>query len=290
MLVLAIVDKTFILLGMSEKLQLVGILNLAPDSFSGDGLYEDPEQAVKKAHEFFADGASIVDIGAEATSPEAEPITADEEWKRLRPVVQQLLPEHPDLSFSIDTYHPETVERAAEVSSGKKFYVNDITTFINPDMIYVTMEHDLHAIISHMPLAAQGNIKDAHEWLHMSDPGQVHYELHYQRELLLEAGFTRDQITLDPGIGFGKTMALNWRLLEIASRIDGNRFMIGHSRKRFLATNKEFGTPEENVDRYDAEVNRAAARIAINATSNKLLMLRVHDVAAHWPLINESAD
>lgn len=117
------------------QVELVGILNLTPNSFSDGGQYMDPATAIKRVDELFRDGADIVDIGAEATNPSAEPISYKKEWRRLAPVLKAVLPAYPDLSISLDTRHPETVGRAVRVAQGVKFYVNDVTTFIDPGMI-----------------------------------------------------------------------------------------------------------------------------------------------------------
>jgi dihydropteroate synthase len=271
---------------ITTKIELVGILNVTPDSFSDGNLYLDPEKAGQRADELFDEGADIVDIGAEATNPSAEPITVDEEWRRLQPVVERLLPERPDLSFSIDTHHPEIVHRVAAVAMGKRFYVNDVTTFRNPDMILAALEYKLPAIVSHLPALAEGDVAYAHEWLQMTSMDQLKDELTEQIEAMVAFGFSQDDIIVDPGIGFGKSMALNWRLLEFGAKYGTQQLMIGYSRKRFLATDKVFGTPLPDVDRYDPQVNAAAGERAINASVGKRLLLRVHDVATHRALAN----
>jgi dihydropteroate synthase len=179
------------------------------------------------------------------------------------------------------------VERAAQYG---RFIVNDVTTFINPKMIEVTARHELFAIASHLPLAADGDIQFAHNYLRMNDIGQVKQELEIQRDNMIRGGIDIKHIILDPGIGFGKSMALNWQLLKFAAQIpdlvNPQPLMIGPSHKRFLATDSETGLPREGIDTNDPVINFLAAKIAKDATDLKRrLLLRVHDVAAHRKLI-----
>jgi dihydropteroate synthase len=262
---------------------LAGILNLTPDSFSDGGRFAGPS-AVLQAQNLFNDGASIVDIGAEATNPWAKPVSVDEEWSRLERVVRELLPSKPDFSFSIDTRRPEIVERAAKYG---KFYVNDISTFINPRLIEITQHLGLRAIVSHLPLAARGDVAKAHAEFHLDDMNQVADELLLQREQLIGAGVPAEDIILDPGIGFGKSMALNWQLLEFSAALPAMAVMIGFSRKRFLSTDRVTGEAIKGLDKLSLEVNLDAARTAIAAAPmSSSLYLRVHEPALYVKLLS----
>lgn len=247
--------------------QLIGILNVTPDSFSDGGLYFSPAAALAHAEEMFQQGASIVDVGAESTRPKATALTAEEEWQRLEPVLPALLAKFPG-RISLDTYHPETVERA---STFGKFYVNDVTTFVNPAMIAVAAKYHLPVMVSHLPLKFHGNIQAAHQGEPLTDSSQVRDELLSQKQKLLAAGIKPEDIILDPGIGFGKTMPLNWQLLEFARLVPDENVMIGHSRKRYLGEH-----------RMDTEPNIRAAEIAI---THGAAYLRAHDIAAHSRLL-----
>lgn len=245
----------------------------------------DPELAYKRTVQMFDEGANIVDIGGEATNPHAEPITADEEWQRLKPIVERVLPAF-NQRISIDTHHPETVERVARYG---RFIVNDITTFQNPDMIKMAAHFDLRCIASHLPLAAEGDIKFAHDFMALNDTSQVTAELLQQRRKMVAGGIIRRNIILDPGIGFGKDMARNWELLDFPRQLTKTALMIGYSHKRFLATYPDSGTPNPNVDKNDIDTNLAAGKrviISANRWQNPL-WLRVHDVAPHRALIVE---
>ena len=254
---------------MRQNFELVGIVNVTPDSFSGDGLTETPE-AVKRAERLFGEGASIVDIGAESTRPGAQPITHEEEWERLRPVLDILAFAHIG-QVSVDTYHPETVEKT--VRSAGNIIVNDVTAFNNPRMREVVAKLGQRCIVSHLPASVGQDIQAAHQEKKVSSVTQVLDELLTRRRELIEAGVPATQIILDPGIGFGKTPELNCRLLTFAQEVPFAEVMVGYSRKRFLGK-----------DRMEIEPNVAAGQVAINAGAK---YLRVHDVAGHYKALKK---
>lgn len=214
-----------------SKVELVGILNITPDSFSGDG-FTDPTKALDSASEQFKDGASFLDVGAESTRPGASPLTPDEEWQRLQPVLSSLIPARPG-RISIDTYHPETVRLAT--SKIGPFIINDVTGFNNPEMIALAAELKKPCIVSHLPSAMGQNIQAAHKSDHKVDSvEQVKTELLERRNQLIDAGVAKDMIILDPGIGFGKTPQTNKALLSFAAEVPSIPVMIGYSKKSFL--------------------------------------------------------
>ncbi|HSW99877.1 MAG TPA: dihydropteroate synthase [Patescibacteria group bacterium] len=249
--------------------QLVGILNCTPDSFSDGGLYLNPKKALAHAEQLFANGANIVDVGAESTNPKSASITPDEEWARLRPILEGLLPAFSD-NISIDTHHPTTLERIVDLF-GDCFIANDVTGMNDPQMRNTVARYKLRCIISHLPARFGTDIQAAHADATMDDEQEVLQELLSRREQLLALGLSREHIILDPGIGFGKTMALNHTLLTFARLIPDSKVMIGYSRKRFLGEH-----------RFETEPNIAAGKLAISAGA---AYLRVHDVAAHARLL-----
>jgi dihydropteroate synthase len=247
--------------------QLVGILNVTPDSFSDGGLFLASGAAVEQAEKLFADGAALVDIGAESTRPGAVPLMAEEEWQRLEPILTELVDLYPE-GLSVDTYHPETAELALIVGD---VIINDVTGMNNPVMREVVAKHYARCIVSHLPgidvqtahLERQGRL--------IANVQQVKNDLLARVTELEALGLSRQQIILDPGIGFGKTTALNWQLLRFAEEVPEHKVMIGYSRKRFLGD-----------DRMELEPNLAAGRIAIDSGA---AFLRVHDVAGHRRLL-----
>jgi dihydropteroate synthase len=245
-------------------LQLVGILNITPDSFSDGGKFFNANLAIEQAKRLFNDGASIVDVGAESTRPNAVSLTADEEWQRLAPILSTLIPIYPN-KISLDSYHPENIKRAFDIGP---IIVNDVTGMNNPDMVRIVSELKPTVIISHLPTT---DIQAAHRLVPIHSVEQVKEGLLARAQLLEDKGLKRDQIILDPGIGFGKTMELNRELLNFAEQIPEFKVMIGYSRKRFLGDN-----------RMELEPNLGAGRIAVDSGA---AYLRVHDVAAHMDLV-----
>lgn len=244
------------------KAHLVGILNLTPDSFSDGGQYSTTSRAVDRYISLIDDGAAFVDIGAESTRPGATPLDANEEWSRLEPVITKLTFLRKD-DISIDTHHPETVEKVSRLGN---YIINDVTGFADPRMIEAVAGHQLTCIVSHLPTSAKGQTQAAHSGKLLDSADQVKDELLAKREELVAAGITLDKIILDPGIGFGKTRELNYELLGFAELVDPD-VMVGYSRKKFLGKH-----------RFELAPNLEAAQIAIAAGSK---YLRVHDVAAH---------
>jgi dihydropteroate synthase len=244
--------------------QLVGILNITPDSFSDGNLFLEPKEAIKQATKLFEDGASLVDIGAESTRPGATELSTDQEWQRLEPVMKRLLALYPN-RLSLDTYHPETAKKALAIGD---FIINDVTGMNNTEMIDVIAKHHARCIISHLP---GKDIQAAHRGVLLDDI-QVVVNYLLRKALILESkGLKRQQIILDPGIGFGKTPDLNRRLLKFAEQLPDYEVMIGYSRKRFLG---EY--------RLELEPNLAAGKVAIAAGA---AYLRVHDVSGHHQLL-----
>ncbi|MDB5182696.1 MAG: dihydropteroate synthase [Candidatus Saccharibacteria bacterium] len=244
--------------------KLVGILNVTPDSFTDGGNFFDPAAALAQAKKLFTDGAAMVDVGAESTRPHAVALTPDEEWLRLEPVLRELLVLYSG-KISVDTYHPETVHRALSLGP---VIINDVTGMNNPGMVEAVSELKPTVIISHLPGA---DIQAAHASDPVSTVEQVKRDLLAKAELLMSKGLSREQIILDPGVGFGKTMALNEKLLKFAEEVPEYKVMIGYSRKRFLGEK-----------RLDNEVNLAAGRIA---KEHGAAYIRVHDVAGHASLL-----
>ncbi len=246
--------------------ELVGILNITPDSFSDGSRYQSAEDAVRHTKQLFIDGASVVDVGAESTRPGAVPLSWEEEIARLAPFFREARTRGWDLS--LDTYHPETVRWAATQIG--RFIINDVTGFRNADMREAAAETGNEVIVSHLPHAS-ADIQSAHKEKPIDSVEQVVEELFESIAALVVAGVAHKNIIADPGIGFGKTLEVNWELLEIGKKIPLFRTMVGYSRKRFLGE-----------ERMELPINLFAGEIAVGAGAH---YLRVHDVAGHRPLI-----
>lgn len=253
------------------RLQIFGILNFTPDSFFDGGKHFDLSRALQTAQQLIDDGASYIDIGAEATNPFVEPISAKEEVARLKQILPALLRTFPNV-ISLDTYHPETLEFALKFG---KPILNDVSGLYNPATVALAKAHDLTCIVGHLPAMAKGMPVQAHE-IKIDSFEQVVDELKAHAQQLEASGIQQSNLILDPNIGFGKSMRLNWQLLEFAKAVPDYKVMIGHSNKRFLGCDSSTGKQLENGQhlRYSVERNLEAATIAKNAGT---AYLRVHD-------------
>lgn len=243
----------------------MGIVNVTPDSFSDGGQFLDEAAAVLQALQLVADGADLLDIGGESTRPYSEPVSADEELRRVLPVIKKLAAQV-RVPLSIDT-SKSAVARAA-VEAGAEI-INDITGLIgDPAMIDVAIETGVGVCAMHM----QGTPQTMQDNPTYSDlVGEIREFLRGRRDVLVSAGVSRERICLDPGIGFGKTHEHNITLMRHCYEFHdlGCPLLVGHSRKGFLG--KLIGDKE--ADRTNATVGGALA-LAVQGVQ----IVRVHDV------------
>lgn len=240
------------------------VLNVTPDSFSDGGLYLDPAAAVKRALECRAQGADLVDIGAESSRPGSAPVSPETELSRLLPVVRAAAAAL-DIPVSVDTYRPETARACLEAGAS---YINDITGFSSPDMIAAVASRGAGAIAMHMR-GSPGTMQENPVYSDVA--AEVAGFLSVRAEALAAAGVSG--IILDPGIGFGKTLRHN---LELISRLRALRslgypVMLGVSRKAFIGTLSGALRPDERLPGTIA----ACVIGALNGAD----IVRVHDVA-----------
>ncbi|MCY4088713.1 MAG: dihydropteroate synthase [Candidatus Saccharibacteria bacterium] len=246
--------------------KLVGILNITPDSFSDGGKYSSPAKAIEYASKMFNQGAFMVDIGAESTRPQAQALNWRTEVERLSDFIRLIADFNWNLS--IDSYHPETIDWISRYL--KQFTINDVTGFRNPKMLEIAVRTGSQIIVSHLPKISR-DIQAAHQGQLIDSMNQVIKELDQTIKQLATAGIKKNNIIVDPGIGFGKTKQLNWKLLEFAQHMTEYDVMIGYSRKRFLGPN-----------RLGLDVNLSAGQIAAKAGAK---YLRVHDIDGHTSLL-----
>ncbi len=242
---------------------IMGILNVTPDSFSDGGRFRSPDLALQQARKLVADGADIIDVGAESTRPGHIPVPLDEEWRRLEPVLQPLLAEI-DAPFSIDTTKAEIARRA--VSAGVAV-VNDVWGLQkDPAMADVVAESGAAVVVMHNRDGIDPDLDV-----------EAALRRFFDRSLALadHAGIPRARILLDPGIGFGKDKAQNLKALALTADLRaayGLPILIGVSRKRL------FG------DLLGSSVNdRLIGTVAANlaALARGAAVFRVHDAAEH---------
>ncbi len=243
---------------------LMGIVNVTPDSFSDGGRFASLETALKQARKLEAEGADILDIGGESTRPGHAIVPADEEARRVVPVIAGLIAESPDRTISVDTYKASTAKAA--LAAGARI-VNDVWGFQRDSAIAsVTAEAGAGAVLMHNREAVDPTIDIVEDMMRF-----------FERSLRLSdaAGIPRERIALDPGYGFGKTLEQNIDAVIAIDRIRcdfGCAVLLGLSRKSSLGT-----ITGRAVDQ------RLAATLAANSFG--LLtgadILRVHDIAEH---------
>lgn len=250
---------------LSYKPELMGILNITPDSFSDGGRHIDAQAAVAAAWKMIENGAGIVDIGGESTRPGATPISSEEECARILPVVEEL--QDCGAWLSIDTYHPQTMQRA--IAKGVQM-INDITGMADPESRAIVADSDVDIVLMHM----QNTPQTMQNAPHYEDVVREVYEFFEQRIALCAASnIDPERLILDVGIGFGKTMDHNLKLLHNLGRFKnfGVRMMLGASRKRLIADVMGRECPAH--DRLGGSLACAA-----HAAREKIDIIRVHDV------------
>ncbi len=251
-----------------ERTLLMGILNVTPDSFSDGGRFSSLSAAVAEGERLVEAGADMLDIGGESTRPGSEPVSPEEELRRVMPVIRRLAA-RVDVPISIDTMKASVAKEA--IAHGAEI-INDVSALrFDRQMSEVAAETGAGLILMHM----RGMPKDM-------QTGSLYYQsliedisdfLRERLQSALDCGVERDRTMLDPGIGFGKTAVDNMRLLKHLARFQvlGRPILTGVSRKAFIGCITG-GEPQERVE-------GTAAAVAI-AIVNGSSVIRVHDVAA----------
>lgn len=249
------------------RTQIMGIVNVTADSFSGDGLLAKEkkiEDIIKYAEELVVQGADIIDIGGESTRPGAKAVAAKEEIKRTIPVIKRLS-RRINIPISIDTYKPEVARLALE--SGASI-INDITGLRNPKMIKVAVRSRARVIIMHMkgmPRYMQKNPR------YESLMDEIIGYLDAAIKRAQDSGIDKKRIIVDPGIGFGKTVEHNLEILRNLRelKILGCPILVGPSRKSFIG--RILGLPPQE------RLSGTLASVAVAVVSG-VNIIRVHDV------------
>jgi dihydropteroate synthase len=231
---------------------LVGALNVTPDSFSDGGDFFDPERAAARAATMLDEGARVIDVGGESTRPGSDSVPPEEEERRVIPVIRRIMADRPDAIVSIDTYRAGTAEAALEAGAR---VVNDVTALRgDPRVVDVVADARCPVVLMHM----LGEPKTMQRDPRYGDVvREVRNFLAARAEHAVAAGVGDDNIILDPGIGFGKTLEHNLALLRhLDSLVElGFPVLVGASRKSFIgkitgveeAKERVFGTVAANV-------------------------------------------
>ena len=249
---------------------VVGILNITPDSFSDGGDFLDPEAAADQAATMLDEGAEILDVGGESTRPGSDPVSQEEEIRRVVPVIGRILSARPEAVISVDTYRSGTATAALEAGAS---LVNDVTALRgDPRMASVIQQAACPVILMHM----QGEPKSMQKEPHYEDVvGEVRNFLAERAEYALTSGVGPENVILDPGIGFGKNLEHNLALLRNLDAIVDLGFpvLIGASRKSFI---EKITGVQEARERVSGTVATTVLAYERGAT-----FFRVHDVRAN---------
>ena len=253
-------------LDFSSGCLVMGILNVTPDSFSDGGQFLDVEKAVAQGLRMVQQGAAILDIGPESTRPGAEPISTQEQIRRAVPVIEKLRTQI-NIPISIDTYNPDVAKTALDAGAS---IINDITALSDPKMAALAAQRRVPICLMHM----QGTPQTMQKAPHYTDVvAEVLDYLLGRAGYAQSEGIAKEQIWIDPGIGFGKTLEHNLSLmnhLEVFTQ-QGYRLLVGPSRKRFIGA---ITGKDNSVDRIFGTAAMAALAVMKGAS-----IVRVHDVA-----------
>lgn len=248
-----------------ERPFIMGIVNVTPDSFSDGDQHFEADEAIAHARLLIEQGADILDIGGESTRPGADPVSVQEELKRILPVIEAL--RSADIPLSIDTFKPEVMRKALDAGAD---LINDIYGFRQPGALEAVADSNCGLCIMHM----QGEPKTMQHTPRYDDVlRDVEQFLHERLAVMLAAGVNKRRISLDPGFGFGKTPEQNYLLLRRLQELDsqGCPWLVGLSRKSMIG---------HVTGRVPAERVAGSIAAALAAVARGAHIIRVHDVAA----------
>jgi len=253
------------ILDLSSRTHLMGILNVTPDSFSDGGEFFQVEDAVKQGVRMAEEGADIIDVGGESTRPESDPVTIEEELSRVIPVIEALSKEI-DIPISIDTYKSQVAKKALDAGAEM---INHISALrFDPQMKKIAAEYQVPIVLMHI----KGTPKNMQENPYYDDV--IEEIIEYLREsmrLAIDTGIQKENIIIDPGIGFGKRLEDNLNILKNLKKFSilDCPILVGPSRKSFIG--KILTLPVE--ERLEGSL--AALAVSIMNGAN---IVRVHDV------------
>ncbi len=244
--------------------QIMGILNVTPDSFSDGARYQHLDKALFHAEQMIRDGASIIDIGGESARPGADEVSLDEELYRVIPVIERFASEL-DVWLSVDTYKPEVMNESIRAGA---HLINDICALQEPGALSVVAESGVPVCLMHM----QGKPRTMQQAPHYNNLcGEIYAFFQERINTALVAGIKKEQLILDPGFGFGKTLEQNYELL---GRLDHFHtldlpLLVGMSRKSMIG---------QLLDRPVTERTAGSIAAALFAVQQGASIIRVHDV------------
>ena len=262
-------------LELGKQTRIMGVVNITPDSFSDGGKFFETDAAVAQGMKLAEDGADILDIGGESTRPFSDPVSAEDETRRVVPVIEALA-DRVSIPISIDTTKADVARRALDAGAS---IVNDISALrLDPQLAEVTARANVPLIVMHM----LGTPKTMQvEPVYDDVVGDIKSFLADAIDRAVENGVRRDRIIIDPGIGFGKTIEHNLVLIQNLKAFDELKapILIGPSRKAFIRNLLKDDEDSPDI-RPDLPVVETGTQAAVSTASlNGAHIVRVHDVA-----------
>jgi dihydropteroate synthase len=250
---------------LGDRTRVMGVVNVTPDSFSDGGQYLEPKEAVARVEALVAEGADLIDVGGESTRPGATPVSPEEEWRRVEPVLRGLAGRI-SVPVSIDTRHPEVAARAVDAGAD---IVNDVEGLRSEEMRRVVARTGAAVVIMHMR-GTPATMQDDLEYADLQ--GEVSRWLAEHAAAALSDGIGSDRIVLDPGLGFGKSVTQSLELLTRAGELRhlGYPVLVGPSRKSFLGWATGVQDPTARLE--------AGLAAAVIAGRQGVEIVRTHDV------------
>jgi len=260
---------------MKRKIKIMGILNVTPDSFYDRGAYFNSDKAIERAAKMINEGVDIIDVGGESTRPGSKLVPADEEINRVCPVIEAISAET-DIPISVDTNKSQVA--AAALKAGASI-INDISGLTFDDkMVKVVADYNAGVVLMHIKGKPE-DMQDRPEYNNLIE--EIIIFLKNACEKAIAGGIDPNKIIIDPGVGFGKTLEDNYRIINNIDRFKQTGFsvLVGLSRKSLIGK------------LYDKDVDRLPATIALNTVSiiNGADIIRVHDVREHRLVLDSLA-
>jgi len=248
-----------------NRTQVMGVLNVTPDSFYDGGRHDNSKSALDHALKMVGAGADVLDVGGESTRPGSESISLSEEISRVVPLIKKISHEVSKPNVSIDSYKTDVVEEALTAGAS---IVNDVYGLRSPGMIKLCSDHGVPVIIMHL----QGNPKTMQENPTYTNVVSEIKDFFKQRlSAALDGGILAENIILDPGIGFGKTLEHNLEIIRNLGEFKelGHPILVGASRKSMIGT---------ILDLHPSDRLEGSLAVAVSSVLNRASIIRTHDV------------
>lgn len=255
-----------------NDIEIMGVLNITENSFYDGGVYNNTSKSIKQAKHLIAEGADIIDIGAESSKPGSEPVADKIQLSKIAPVVEAIR-EISDIPISIDTRSSEVINNLTKYNIN---IVNDISSLEDSEMLEIIQKNNLSVSLMHMQ-GTPKNMQDNPQYNNVIE--EIFKYLNDKVDICIKSGISKDRIIIDPGFGFGKTLEHNYIILNQLEKFSqiGCRVLSGISRKSMIGN---------VINKSASERLYGSLAATVLAIRNKANILRVHDVRETRMLLN----